>query len=198
VYGQLQQPHTISIVIRAAFILGNLTASNNKNRRLFGLRFRGVEVVVELLELVGGMFLSLREEHDSGSSNEEETALCAQLEDILIKLLRVVANVSVDRDVGALVARTEGVDMIVSLLRYAVENKEEAAEELLLNTVSAVTNLSFYVGDGDQLFPLRQEMCLYLYDVLLYDNAEAIAEAARAFGNLSRDAEVRLSACEGR
>lgn len=31
---------------RAAFILGNLTASNNNNRRLLGLRLKGVEVGV--------------------------------------------------------------------------------------------------------------------------------------------------------
>lgn len=46
------------------------------------------------------------------------------------------------------------------------------------------------IQEDDQLYPLRCEACLYLYDVLLHDHEEAIAEAARAFGNLSRDPQV--------
>lgn len=70
---------------------------------------------------------------------------------------------------------------------------------------SAVTNLSFYGGssssceekggeDGaSHIFAAYRTLCGSLMNVLLHDNEEAVAEAARAFGNFSRDPEVAPS-----
>ncbi|CAM9389746.1 unnamed protein product, partial [Hapterophycus canaliculatus] len=83
-------------------------------------------------------------------------------------------------------------------------------EELLLNTVSLVTNLSFYgPGANEPAAPLpdrdhgagfkrHEVLCGHLVKVLLHPNAEAVAEAARAFGNFSRDPSCRAAIAERR
>ena len=57
--------------------------------------------------------------------------------------------------------------------------------------VSALTNLSFYPGEDSGVWARRAELVAPLGALLFADNAEAVLEAARAFGNLSRDAAVR-------
>lgn len=71
------------------------------------------------------------------------------------------------------------------------------AEELVLNVVAALTNLFFYEAAADdlglpnQLSQLWVRLPRHLTPLLLSANLEAVVEAARAFGNLSRVPEVR-------
>jgi hypothetical protein len=74
--------------------------------------------------------------------------------------------------------------------------------DLLLNTISAITNLSFYgplphdasdPSPTSRLFLHRSEICSCLVGGLLHSDALAVSEAARAFGNFSRDPEVRAT-----
>ena len=80
---------------------------------------------------------------------------------------------------------------------------EGESADLLLNTVSAITNLSFYgpltpaacegtkdPEPGSRLFLLRNEICSCLVGGLLHADPLAVSESARAFGNFSRDAQV--------
>lgn len=94
----------------------------------------------------------------------------------------------------------------------AAENADlEVGEELVLNLVSAITNLSFYntptdeppvpfSGTGVELSSFgvtnimhmhRLRITRMLAPLLFHDNHEAAVESARAFGNFSRDPEVR-------
>ena len=73
----------------------------------------------------------------------------------------------------------------------------------MLNTVSLATNLSYYgnpgTGGGNgSVWTMKLGLTDALQSVLLHDNEEAVIEAARAFGNLSRDAEVRARMSESR
>jgi hypothetical protein len=71
------------------------------------------------------------------------------------------------------------------------------AEELVLNVVAALTNLFFYESAADelglpnQLAKMWVQLPTHLTPLLLSANLEAVVEAARAFGNLSRIPEVR-------
>jgi hypothetical protein len=148
--------------------------------------------------------------------------------------------------VGPLVVAQPGVGVLVPLLDHGLGARRE---ELLLNVVSAITNLSYYPeaesslsgssarrrrrrrrrsgggggegesegkddddaysgsdggdgGDDDDdidgapaenfIFRSHKRLCSDLVEVLLHNNEEAVAEAARAFGNFSRDGTVRL------
>ncbi|KAH8097921.1 hypothetical protein JL720_840 [Aureococcus anophagefferens] len=154
-----------AVVLRLAFALGNLTASNDANRS-------------------GAAFLA------GGGGDDAEQ--------VLIKLIRLVANMSINPDVGVLVANAPGVRSLTRLLRVALDRSRE---ELVLNIVSAITNLSYYVThrppraygfkEDESLFADHGATCGGLLDALLHDNSEAVSETARAFGNFSRDAAAR-------
>ena len=59
--------------------------------------------------------------------------------------------------------------------------------------VSCVTNLSYYALEGRArgLFADLDAICVSLLAVTVHANHEAVSEAARAFGNFSRDEDAR-------
>jgi hypothetical protein len=68
------------------------------------------------------------------------------------------------------------------------------AEELVLNVVAAVTNLCFYDVPGNILFSAenKQLLCRLFRPLLLENyNPEALVEATRALGNITRHADAR-------
>lgn len=109
-----------------------------------------------------------------------------------MKLIRLLANLSISTEVGPMLCDLSGVAVLVPLLEVASGRRDQ--EELLLNVVSAITNLSFYYQPavvGEQhLLSDYPRLCSSLVEILLHDNHEAVTEAARAFGNISRDHEV--------
>jgi hypothetical protein len=109
--------------------------------------------------------------------------------DVLVKLLRALANCSMDAGVGREVACSPAAAALIELLNGCGDGSHE---ELMLNTVSVLTNLSFHAG-GSASFCGRPatEACAALVPVLLQRNEEAVIEAARCVGNLSRDGAVR-------
>ncbi|CAM9270357.1 unnamed protein product, partial [Sphacelaria rigidula] len=310
----------IAACVRLAFALGNLTSSCDDNRQLIGCSLGGVESLPALLQSSARAHLAAwdclmwadnsdtRVSDDPAgtldwSSRRRETDMvfqesrrqkiwraCDGLEEMLVKITRLLANISINRDVGQRVCRHSGLTTVEPLLakcldvfalvedgillpygkqrlqsaryrsdwnrgRVETEHAEQftPGEELLLNIVSLVTNLSFYgpepgnltaastdgvdevsVRAGYQhsknggnsapavcaaessappsniLFTLARKarrditgtrterprgeqdvLCGHLVKVLLYPNVEAVAEAARAFGNFSRDHDCR-------
>lgn len=65
---------------------------------------------------------------------------CSVLQ-LLVKVIRLIANMSISAEVGERLTARQGVGGLTHLLRHALHSDRE---ELLLNTVSALTNLSFY------------------------------------------------------
>ena len=177
--------------------------------------------------------------------------MVAELEELLVKLIRLVANISICAEVGSSIVQQPGIQVLVPLLHESLASNRE---ELLLNVVSCITNLSYYgtssasVGggggalerhagegkegeekDGEEkdgggggsncgralhvhasgsgsgrvgqvLFSAHRAVIGDLVGVLVHPNDEAVAEAARAFGNLSRDTQIRrfMAVSEGR
>jgi hypothetical protein len=73
----------------------------------------------------------------------------------MIKLLRVLANLSIDRTVGpALAAKQVTADALMAVVtgyQYA------QAEELVLNATAALTNLAFYDTPSNKVSLTRAE-----------------------------------------
>ena len=197
-----KQTTHLNIILRVAFALGNLTASNDSNRKLLVCRFGGALAIPACLSGISAIYM--KEAQDPTPSR---TSLLA---DALVKLTRLTANVCINREAGVAVASADGIDSLSTLLMVVIEADEQ---ELMLNVVSAITNLSFYgkidVPSGDlgaatggeggleeykcqsRIFTRREEICSCLVGVLLHENQFAVVEAARAFGNFSRDEVVR-------
>lgn len=179
------------LVVRVCFILGNLTSKSDRVRKAIYLDDSFMDVLVSVMQTYFNLELEVLR---NGSSHEEkrvngETKGPNRNEDVLIKGIRVIANLSINEEAGAGIAANEPlIDLLIQILdiKNAVNN-----EELVLNTVATLNNLSFY-NDDDSVVQQRQvEITEILISLLMPENMDAMVEASRVFGNFSRSQKVR-------
>ena len=119
-------------------------------------------------------------------------ALAGDSLDAVVKLIRLVAHLSISPEVGARMATAPEVGCLLKLLESFT--MEGAHEELLLNTVSAITNLTYYVVDGSTLLEQPARLAGLLVDVLAMPNEEGVVEACRLSAT-SRACPTRARRC---
>ncbi|KAF0687373.1 Aste57867_20896 [Aphanomyces stellatus] len=177
-----------ALVVRAAFVVGNLTATNDRNRKA---------VLPHLSSLVRTLrhFYALYIDGDDAAA------------DVLVKLVRLLANAAIHPAVGAAVGATAlGIDCLLDLLAHHDRRRRRTSdatdatssttsdEELMLNVVSCVTNISYHATTMDTKHGIttaaRRRLARLLATILTDPNDEAVVEAARALGNLSRFPDV--------
>jgi len=178
--------------IRLAYMLGNLTTTYDSSRLLIGFKLGGLDALIMLLRT-----------HASGAAGQGGAATAAlpgeegaqvagepTREDVVVKLLRVVANLGMHKDVGKHASGSP--DLAQILLTILSRYTMETAEEVVLNAVAALTNLSFYDHPENVILERGTEFLPYMTGVLLSRNTEAVVETARALGNLSRRESTRV------
>jgi hypothetical protein len=135
-------------------------------------------------------------------SNQKVTSPAEQeLTDATVKLLRLLANICMDKNVGAAVSsRMDVFEMLNELLvccNQRIEERAKQHEELLLNVVATCTNVTYYACNkqtasaSTENIPKRQQTSLiamskHLSQCLFHANSEIVLETARALGNLTR------------
>jgi hypothetical protein len=188
------------VAVRLLFVLGNLTTSSNESRvavargDMQGAASSGLELLTRVL---GHHARSYVEAGEPGARRERER------EDLLTKVVRVVANLAIDSELGADLLRRKGIRTLVPVLQSLVacpEGLTGKQEELALNIVACITNLSFYEAESEDEPAVLQEPATVelLLPFLFSHNAEAAAEAVRAFGNFSRAASMRKAMSSAR
>ena len=125
--------------------------------------------------------MKMEAEDDHGSSGSSE--------DVVIKIIRVVANMSISNEVGQQVAAIPEVyDNLTDILatRTISEN-----EELILSTLATLNNLTYYPVESES--KAEQDLAVYsrVEDFIACPNTEAQIEASRVLGNLTRSQTVR-------
>ncbi|NWW82444.1 ARMC2 protein, partial [Climacteris rufus] len=178
------------LVIRIIFILGNLTARSNQAREQF---FKEKESVNTLISLFQAYYeLDLKAQtwyHDRKIKGKKHLKHPSEAEDVLIKLIRVLANLSIHPSVGAaLAAAHRVVELLVTVLEY---KSVDDCEELVINAATAVNNLSYYQVQGSAVQDKKLHIAEMLLKLLMSDNMDAVLEAVRVFGNLSQYHEIR-------
>ena len=165
------------IVERLTFILGNITFQDYNAQE----KFEDSEVVflLELLDLYTN-----EDERDKSENVKKET------EDLLTKLIRLIANISMDETQGKLIAQSKQCNRLLELVE---RKKVVQSEELILNALRCVTNLSFYsfLLPESPLVVQKLKISSLLSPMLFHDNSDLVYEATRTFGNLSQDEQVR-------
>merc|ERR1712086_495468 len=115
-----------------------------------------------------------------------------EIEEVLVKFVRLLANIAISPSAGSVLASSSAV--VDPLLDMLGAKRIGDSEELVLNVVSAVTNLLFYDVPSNLLIQQenKQLLCRLFRPLLLESyNEEALVETARALGNLSRHADAR-------
>ncbi|KAM4633806.1 armadillo repeat-containing protein 2 [Polymixia lowei] len=183
------------LVVRLLFTLGNLTSKNDKARELL---FRCEGCVDTLLQLYRsyqrrGRSRATRAPPDPaprspGKPRSPPVGL-REGEDVLVKLVRVLANVCIHPDAGpALAADTA----CVRLLMETLELRSVAeSEELLVNVAATINNLSFYQGVNSVVRHKQLPIAKLTLKLLLSSSMDAVLEATRVYGNLTQSKDVR-------
>jgi hypothetical protein len=139
---QAAQPKQWPTGIRLAFALAQLTTYHAETRPLVAAVAGALDALPGLLsELVrvSSQQQVLQQQQPQTQQEQRQSALA---EDLMTKLLRVLANTAIDRTAGpALAAKQATADALVAVL---TQYEYEAAEELVLNATAALTNLAFY------------------------------------------------------
>eukprot|EP00047_Mylnosiga_fluctuans_P010168 m.14920 g.14920 ORF g.14920 m.14920 type:complete len:838 (-) comp2985_c0_seq2:139-2652(-) len=178
-----------SLVLRALYVLGNLTADNDDSRSvLFSHCQNGAWLFGLLADFIARDEAAARAPppRDERAPSPSASGL-RETADLLVKLMRVIANLCIHPDVGQSIASTAGVERIVGLLR---KQAKELVEEPLINTIGAINNISYYAGPGNLLWEQRIEIAELLIP-LLCESMDVVIESARVFGNFSQEPEIR-------
>ncbi|XP_059698301.1 armadillo repeat-containing protein 2 isoform X2 [Haemorhous mexicanus] len=176
------------LVIRIIFILGNLTARNDQSREQFFKEKESVNTLTSLFQTYYELDLNaLTWHHDRKGKNQPKYP--SEAEDVLIKLIRVLANLSIHPKVGAALAAAHPVvGLLVTVLEY---KSVDACEELVINAATTINNLSYYQVENSAVQEKQLHIAEMLLKLLMSDNMDAVVEAVRVFGNLSQYHEIR-------
>ncbi|KAK3097116.1 hypothetical protein FSP39_006506 [Pinctada imbricata] len=129
--------HKADVVVRVGFVLGNLTAKNDVARLRLFQESRSIDILIVLMKY----YLEQEVKGKESKSDDGEGGL-SKNEDVLIKIVRVVANLAINENVGPVIASNYlCVDLLLSILEF---KDISTSEELVLNTMATINNLSFY------------------------------------------------------
>lgn len=189
-------------VSRLGYILGNIMARYDSAR----ISFFHNDVAMEYLLVSLEYYTKKKFKGHKESANHDDSVT-----DVLIKLIRVLANMSVNLEVGqSLGSRTNLGHSFFSILSginslNGVLNSE--MEELLIATLCALHNICFFQHFQKQQIKHsagsineQQKDCITnLNTILLVGPDIAKPEAARVLGNITRDINARelFSSCNG-
>ncbi|KAF1556988.1 Armadillo repeat-containing protein 2, partial [Eudyptula minor] len=177
------------LVIRIIFILGNLTAKNNQAREQFFKEKGSVNTLISLFQTYRELDLNAQKwYHERGGEGKNRPKHPSEAEDVLIKLIRVLANLSVHPSVGAaLAAAHHVVELLVTVLEY---KSVDDSEELVISAATAINNLSYYKVKSSAVQDKKLHIAEILLKLLMSNNMDGVVEAVRVFGNLSQYHEI--------
>lgn len=227
------------LIIRLGFVIGNLTASNSGTRDRIADECNGIAPLMAILgnytekrlkyavsgappTAIGRGSTGSRPqsgsavpsdggtgESSSGRAGQSPPMGLTEVDDVLVKVVRALANLAINPSIGSRLAVTPGVGHLIDLF-LAVPVADN--EELVLNVVSCITNLSFYAaapamlhasdtelpeaytapsseregvvkGGRNVLIGRRMDISRRLMTILLHPNAEAVRVLGLACGH---------------
>ncbi|XP_043215184.1 armadillo repeat-containing protein 2-like isoform X3 [Amphibalanus amphitrite] len=191
-------PGANNIVVRMGYALGNLMARSESARVKFFREPEALETLLNLLDMYSRRTASSSNNNGTASSEAGEAgdsaandpgALSGTPEDVIVKLIRVVANMVINQEVGSEVSSSPAcLKVLLGVLRT---HSVEEHEELVLSSLSMLNNLTFYASEESVVFERQAEVTHCLCSMLRKEHTECQIEVLRVFGNLTRWPAVR-------
>ncbi|KAM9562897.1 armadillo repeat-containing protein 2 isoform 3-T5 [Guaruba guarouba] len=184
-----KHPKQQDLVIRILFILGNLTAKNDQPREQLFQEKGSINTLISLFQTYHELDLNAQKWYqEKGRELKKQPKHPSEAEDVLIKLIRVLANLSVHPSIGAaLAAAHHVVELLVTVLEY---KSVDECEELVINAAITINNLSYYKVKSSAVQDEKLHIAEMLLKLLMSNSMDGIVEAVRAFGNLSQYHEI--------
>ncbi|KAM4693625.1 armadillo repeat-containing protein 2 [Discoglossus pictus] len=184
-----KHPKKQDLVVRILFTLGNLTAKNNLAREQFYEQRGSIKTLLSLLHMYCELDMNSEPAKVTETEKTKDQKRPTETEDVLIKLIRVLANIAIYPAVGTHLAANQ---TCVALLMLILDYKSiDDCEELVINTIATINNLSYYQDCPSIVTDSRLQISELLLKILICNNMDAILETARVFGNLSHYQDVR-------
>ncbi|XP_044752199.1 armadillo repeat-containing protein 2 isoform X2 [Coccinella septempunctata] len=174
------------IIVRLTYTMGNIVAKIDSTREKFFHENKSIDSLLKLWKIYLERTLKLCSlKMDDGS--ESDDGRCS--EDVMIKVLRIVANIVINPDIGREVNEKYGIKLIDEFLKVLISNPFKKNQELVLAILGTLNNLSFYyITETEQdVFHVRQvDIIEGISEYTKSTNDEYVVEAMRILGNLSR------------
>lgn len=182
----------LNIVIRLFFALGNLTAKEEEARlTLHNATIRPSSAsktphretnYLSLTNSVLKVFIEALYTYDD--SDEKQVGDREKCLDTINKVIRVVANMAISEIPGGAIACND--HCVTNIVKILCSVSSSDSEELVINTLTALNNLSYYNDGKTAIANKRVEISNVLIGVLMNGSMPCIMEAVRVFGNVSR------------
>ncbi|XP_054877390.1 armadillo repeat-containing protein 2 isoform X2 [Poeciliopsis prolifica] len=179
------------LVVRLLFTLGNLTAKSEEPRQQL---FQCNDCMPTLLRLYDSyqrrnVSSSKVVQKEAPSPREPAAAAAALTDDVLVKLVRLLANMCIHPAVGpSLATNTTCIQLLMETLEL---RSVEESEDLMVNVAAAINNLSFYQEENSEITHNQLTIAKLMSKLLLSSSMDAMLEATRVYGNLSLHKDVR-------
>ena len=231
------RPQDIDVVVRLCFVLGNGAEDSARVRLFLCRSTGIVVALADLLDIYVQRLKDEIDTSSSSTCADDDTqagassvaddassiadnriapvegdtgrAMCSVTE-VLVKQARLVANLAISAETGCIVASNDRIAEALTMLLETSNTRPgggASVDELVLNVVSAVTNITYHdggmsgshaaggdtcsTGNGNRLFERAERLGPVLLSLLFCGNDEAVVEAARAIGNVTRDPRSR-------
>ncbi|XP_042359415.1 armadillo repeat-containing protein 2 isoform X2 [Plectropomus leopardus] len=181
------------LVVRLLFTLGNLTAKSDEARLQLFQCEGCMDTLLQLYDTYqcrdGLSHLHPRKGLASLSEPQAPSVSVQEDEDVLVKLVRVLANMCIHQAVGpALATNTTCIQLLLETLEL---RSVQESEELLVNVAATINNLSFYQEESSVLRHSQLTMANLMLKLVLSSSMDAVLEATRVYGNLTQSKDVR-------
>nr|XP_019953153.1 PREDICTED: armadillo repeat-containing protein 2 [Paralichthys olivaceus]XP_019953154.1 PREDICTED: armadillo repeat-containing protein 2 [Paralichthys olivaceus] len=176
------------LVVRILFTLGNLTAKSEEARlQLF--QCKGcMDTVLQLYDIYQRRDASPHTPSQAGEPPAPPVSL-QERDDVLVKLVRVLANMCIHPAVGPALANDAA---CIQLLMETLELRSvQESEELLVNVAATINNLSFYQEQSSVIRRSQVAITKLMLKLVLSSSMDAMLEATRVYGNMSQSKDVR-------
>ncbi|KAJ4454878.1 hypothetical protein PAPYR_10279 [Paratrimastix pyriformis] len=192
------------LVIRICFAIANLIAANELARHRFG-EAGAVTVLCDLLSRCADTFLDSLTHPPAATPVAAPAPTTSALSgglldarprggpgfaddsspgDVLVKVVRVLANLAINPQLGRQLA---GSDVVLhTVCRLLEDCPVERHEELVLNLTALASNLSYHQCPENRFLSPGPRLASLLVSGLTHPNPELIAETARVYANLCR------------
>ncbi|TKS76105.1 Armadillo repeat-containing protein 2 [Collichthys lucidus] len=163
------------LVVRLLFTLGNLTAKSDEARQLFqceGCTGTLLQLYDSYQRRDDSAHTPTRKGPPPSPNRPPAPPACVQEhDDVLVKLVRVLANMCIHPAVGpALATNTACIQLLMETLEL---RSVQESEELLVNVAATVNNMSFYQEDSSVLRLSRLTIAKLMLKLVLSSSMDA-------------------------
>ncbi|XP_047128988.1 armadillo repeat-containing protein 2 isoform X1 [Hydra vulgaris] len=185
---QLLRKHHLNkdIAVRIFFVIGNLASYLIECRNIFTFQTECLDLVVSVVNLyVEKCRFDIKPLTKVEESKLQLTKVVSKDEDVIIKAVRVIANLSMSKECAeAFCNEKKYIDTFIIIL-----GNQNVSFELRNNVIATINNLAYFATDECYFSTTRVSITEAIIKLLF--SVEVKSEVLRALGNLTQNEDVR-------